>query len=83
MKCLNYLSPIFTFEVMYMPTIKPKRPMALPKISTIKILTNKEELAASANAAPEPTTPTAIPQNRFTRPTLMPAAKIKYPAIQF
>jgi hypothetical protein len=33
----------------------PNRPMALPKISMIRILTKSEELAASATAAPEPT----------------------------
>jgi hypothetical protein len=39
---------------MYIPTIKPNRPIALPKISTIRIFTNNAELAASASAAPEP-----------------------------
>jgi hypothetical protein len=39
---------------MYIPTIKPNRPIALPKISTIRIFTNNAELAASARAAPEP-----------------------------
>jgi hypothetical protein len=33
----------------------PNRPMALPKISMMRILTKSEELAASATAAPEPT----------------------------
>ena len=37
-----------------MAMINPKRPMALPKISMIKILTNREGLAASARAAPDP-----------------------------
>ena len=36
------------------PMISPKRPMALPKISMIKILTKSEGLAASARAAPDP-----------------------------
>lgn len=44
-----------------MPTIKPNRPIAEPKISTMRILTNSAELAASARAAPDPTIPTAIP----------------------
>jgi hypothetical protein len=39
---------------MYIPTIKPNRPIALPKISTIRIFTNNVEFAASASAAPEP-----------------------------
>jgi hypothetical protein len=30
----------------------PKRPIALPKISTIKILTKRDALCASARAAP-------------------------------
>lgn len=51
--------------------------MALLKISTIKIFTNKDEFAASAMAAPDPTTPTAIPQKRFTNPTVNPAPNIK------
>ena len=34
--------------------INPKRPMALPKISIIKILTKSDGLAASARAAPDP-----------------------------
>uniref|UniRef100_A0A1B0BL69 Uncharacterized protein n=1 Tax=Glossina palpalis gambiensis TaxID=67801 RepID=A0A1B0BL69_9MUSC len=59
-----------------MPTIKPKRPIAEPKISTIKIFTNKIEFAASARAAPEPTTPTETPQNKLTKPTAKPAPNI-------
>lgn len=59
-----------------MPTMRPKRPMALPKISMIKIFTKSEGLAASARAAPEPTIPTAMPQNRLTRPTVRPAPKM-------
>ena len=35
--------------------IKPKRPMALPKISTMRILTKSAGLAASERAAPDPT----------------------------
>lgn len=34
--------------------MSPNRPMALPKISMIKIFTNRAELAASARAAPDP-----------------------------
>ena len=34
--------------------MRPKRPMALPKISMMRILTNSAGLAASARAAPEP-----------------------------
>lgn len=60
------------------PTIKPNKPMALPKISMIKILTNSAEFAASAIAAPEPTTPTQSPQNKFTSPTVIPEPKITY-----
>ena len=35
--------------------MSPNRPMALPKISTMRILTNKTGLAASERAAPDPT----------------------------
>ena len=59
--------------------INPKSPIALPKISTIKILTNNVESAASANAAPDPTWPTQRPHTRFTRPVVRPAANIAYP----
>lgn len=65
-----------------MPTIKPKSPMAEPKISMMRILTNNDEFAASANAAPEPTIPTDIPQNKLTKPTDKPEPNITYPASQ-
>lgn len=53
--------------------IKPKRPMALLKISTIKIFTKRLALAASARAAPDPTTPTERPQKKLQNPTVSPA----------
>ena len=56
--------------------IIPKRPIALAKISIIRILTNKAGFAASAKAAPEPTTPTAKPQTKFEKPTVNPPPKI-------
>ena len=37
--------------------MSPNRPMALPKISTMRILTKSAGLAASESAAPEPTWP--------------------------
>jgi hypothetical protein len=43
-----------------MPTMSPKRPTALPKISTIKIFTKREGLAASAKAAPDPAIPVSL-----------------------
>ena len=63
--------------------IRPKRPMAEPKISTIRILTKSEASAASARAAPEPTWPTHRPQTRLTTPVVRPAPNMRYPAIQF
>jgi hypothetical protein len=57
------------------PTMTPNRPRALPKISIIRILTNVEGVCESANAAPDPVTPTQIPQKRFERPTDRPAPK--------
>ena len=59
-----------------MATMTPKRPMAEPKISMIRILTNRELFAASARAAPEPTIPTHIPQAKFVNPTVKPAANM-------
>ena len=35
--------------------MRPKRPMALPKISIMSILTKSAGLAASERAAPDPT----------------------------
>lgn len=45
-----------------MDTMTPKMPKADPKISTIRILTNKDAFWASARAQPEPATPTQILQ---------------------
>jgi len=56
-----------------METMTPNRPIALPKISTIRILTNRAGSCASASAAPDPTMPTQIPQNRLEKPTVSPA----------
>ena len=68
--------------------IRPNRPMALPKISTMRILTKSAGLAASDRAAPEPTWPTPVysshysvqqtwptqrPHTRLTRPVVTPA----------
>lgn len=58
------------------PAIKPNNPIALPKISIIKILTKSEEFAASAIAAPDPTTPTQRPHTRFIMPTVSPEPNI-------
>lgn len=74
--CYHQLPP---FPAWIMPTITPKRPRALPKISTIRILTKVDGVWASASAQPAPTTPTQIPQNRFERPTDKPAPKIANP----
>ena len=51
---LKYILYSLTIKI---PTMSPKRPTALPKISTIKILTKRAGLAASARAAPEPIFP--------------------------
>ena len=58
-----------------MPIITPNSPKALPKISIIKILTKVEGVCASARAAPDPVTPTQIPQQRLDNPTANPAQK--------
>lgn len=59
-----------------METITPNRPIAEAKISMMRILTKSEGLAASANAAPEPTTPTQTPQKRLHKPTVSPPPNI-------
>lgn len=51
------------------PTITPKSPRALPKISIIKILTKVEGVCESARAQPAPVIPTHTPQNKFDNPT--------------
>lgn len=59
-----------------MPTITPNKPIALPKISTIKIFTNNAAFCASAKAAPLPIIPTQIPHDKLERPTVKPAPNI-------
>ena len=58
-----------------MPIITPNSPRALPNISMINILTKVEGVYTSANAHPVPVIPTATPQNKFDKPTDMPAPK--------
>lgn len=53
--------------------------MAEAKISMIRIRTNKEGFAASESAAPDPTIPTETPQNKFPKPTVIPAPNMMYP----
>ena len=57
------------------PMMTPKRPRALPKISTIRIFTKVAGVWASAKAQPEPVTPTHTPQKRFDKPTERPEPK--------
>lgn len=57
----------------------PKSPMALPKISTIRILTKRLAFWASASAAPLPTMPTHTPQQRLQSPTVKPAPNKEKP----
>ncbi len=65
-----------------MPTITPKSPRALPKISMIRIFTKVEGVCESAKAAPAPVTPTQTPQKRFDRPTESPAPKMAAAALR-
>lgn len=53
--------------------------MALPKISTIRILTKRLGFWASARAAPLPTIPTHTPQKRLENPTVRPAPNMEKP----
>ncbi len=64
---------IATLLTMSTAMIRPKRPMALAKISTMRILTKRDGSAASARAAPDPTWPTQMPHTRLTRPVVRPA----------
>lgn len=57
----------------------PNSPMALPKISTIRILTKRLAFWASARAAPLPTMPTQTPQKRLHKPTVRPAPNMEKP----
>jgi len=65
------------------PIIKPNSPIALPKISTTRILMKVDGCCASAKAAPAPVTPTAIlvinmqfyPHTRLEIPTVIPVQK--------
>jgi hypothetical protein len=57
------------------PMITPNKPRALPKISTMRILTKVDGVCASARAQPEPVTPTHTPQKRLERPTERPLPK--------
>jgi hypothetical protein len=59
------------------PIMTPNNPRALPKISIIKILTKVDGVYTSARAQPAPVTPTATPQNKFDRPTDIPAPKMQ------
>ena len=57
------------------PTMMPKMPSADAKISTIRILTNRESSCASASAQALPATPTEMPDAMFVNPTLQPEKK--------
>ena len=74
-----WVSPIFTFVERIIPTINPNKPMAEAKISMMRILTKTVGFAASVKAAPDPTIPTATPQNKLDNPTMSPAPNIRYP----
>lgn len=62
------------------PTMTPKSPSALPKISITNIFTKSDEFCASDRAQLLPMMPTQTPQNKFAKPTMIPEAKIAYPA---
>lgn len=59
--------------------MSPNRPRMLLKTSITKILTNKLGSAASAKAALEPDTPTAMPQSRLQAPMVRPPQKREKP----
>lgn len=76
---LNPPSRPLYFAEQIIATMTPKRPRALAKISTIRILTKSDGFCASLNAQLLPTTPTAMPQTRFEKPTIQPEKKRAYP----
>lgn len=65
------------------PTIRPNRPKTEPKISITKILTKRDESAASEMAAVAPVTPTQTPQIRLAAPTVIPAQNSEKPVYTF
>ena len=73
------LLPILTFVERIIPTINPNKPMAEAKISMMRILTKRVGFAASVKAAPDPTIPTATPQNKLDNPTMSPDPNTIYP----
>ena len=73
-KKIIYFAPRSAPATCKIDVIRPNSPIALAKISIIRILTNRVGFWASARAAPEPTTPIAVPQNKFDNPTVKPAA---------
>ena len=70
---------VWAFEAWIIPTITPKIPRALPKISTINTFTKSVEFCASANAHELPAIPTHTPLAMFVKPTPNPAVKRAYP----
>lgn len=74
MKGKGLQKTVFTCRI---ATMTPNRPMALPKISTIRIFTKRLAFWASAKAAPLPTMPTQMPQKRLEKPTVRPAPNME------
>ena len=68
------------YALTMMPTMTPNIPRALPKISTIRILTNKVASFASARAQLLPETPTQTPLPTFVKPAASPAKNTAYAA---
>jgi len=68
--------------VIMIEIMSPNIDKALPKISTIKIFTNRTGFCASANAQPLPTTPTHNPEDMPLTPAIMPEAKRMYPFLK-
>ena len=55
--------------------MRPKRPIMLPKTSTMRILMKRLGSAASARAAVDPVMPTQTPHRRLHAPTVRPPQK--------
>ena len=79
---INLIDRLYhTSETTMIPMMTPYRPIAVAKISTMSIFMKVPFWLASVRAAPEPTTPTEMPDVRLVRPTMAPDQKTLYALI--
>ena len=68
------------WPAMMIPTITPKSPRAVAKISITRIFTKSLLFWASASAHPLPQMPTQTPHTRFVKPVAIPEPITAKPA---